>query len=123
TLTNGVFLLNGLGGANNPAYSIIGAPGGTTYSAAGGSVAGNGPHNPFLNQTATWTFSIPNLVSGVTPGHIVFSFNTSAGNLFSCDSDVAGCEGGGGSHATPEPLSFVLVGSGLIGLYFVRRRR
>src|SRR6266851_7243876 len=31
--------------------------------------------------------------------------------------------GGGGGQAVPEPVSFLLAGSGLIGLYFIRRRR
>jgi PEP-CTERM motif len=126
TLNSGVFLLNRL--ANGPAMSIIGppAPGvGGTYSAAGGSIAGNGAHNPFINQTATWTFTIPNLVTNgpVTPAHIVFSFGT-AGDQFFCITP-ADCGGGGGGqgHPTPEPLTFALVGGGLIGMYFIRRRR
>jgi hypothetical protein len=32
-------------------------------------------------------------------------------------------DGGGGGQGTPEPLSFLLTGSGLIGIYFIRRRR
>jgi PEP-CTERM motif len=31
--------------------------------------------------------------------------------------------GGGGAQTTPEPLTFALVGGGLIGMYFIRRRR
>jgi hypothetical protein len=122
TLTSGVYLLNGLGGANSPAYSIIGPPDGSgNYSAAGGSIAGNGPHNPFIYQTATWTFTIPGLSPGpITVGHVVFSFNTTAGDIFSCD--ASGC-GGGGGQATPEPVTLLLTGSGLIGMYFIRRRR
>ena len=122
TLNSGVFLLNALGGANGPAYSIIGPPDGSgDYSAANSSIAGNGPHNPFIYQTATWTFNIPNLVSQgpITIGHVVFSFNTTAGETFSCD--ASGC-GGGGGQATPEPVTLLLTGTGLIGMYFVRRR-
>jgi hypothetical protein len=122
TLTSGVFLLNGLGGTHNPAYSIIGPPGGPTYSNAGGSIAGNGPHNPFINQTATWTFNIPGLSPGpITVGHVIFSFGTMSGDIFSCDN--SGCGGGGGGQAAPEPVTLLLTGSGLIGLYFIRRRR
>jgi hypothetical protein len=122
TLVSGVYLLNGLGGANNPAYSIIGPPDGSgNYSAAGGSIAGNGAHNPFINQTATWTFTIPNLVTSgpITISHVVFSFNTTGGDTFSCDD--SGC--GGGGQAVPEPVTLLLTGSGLIGMYFIRPRR
>jgi hypothetical protein len=123
SLTSGTFLLNGLGGTHNPRYSIIGPPGsGGTYSNANGSLT-NGSHDPFINQTATWTFTFASLPVGVTVGHVVFSFNTSSGDNFSCDTDPNGCGGGGGGQSTPEPLSFVLAGSGLIGIYFIRRRR
>ena len=123
TLTSGIYLLNGLGGANNPAYSIIGPPDGSgNYSAAKGSIAGNSSHNPFIYQTATWTFHIPDLVSAgpITVGHVIFSFGTTSGETFSCDD--SGC-GGGGGQAVPEPVTLLLTGTGLIGLYFIRRHR
>ena len=117
----GVFLLNGLGGSHNPAFSIIGPPGGAGYTNANGSLT-NGAHNPFINGNATWTFAIPGIAAtGVHPAHIVFSFGTTAGDLFTCD-DNGGC-GGGPGQSVPEPLSFALVGGGLIGMYFIRRRR
>lgn len=51
--------LDALGGtaANPPTHTIIGPPGTGSlgYSNAGGSIAGNSAHNPFLNQTATFT--------------------------------------------------------------------
>ena len=122
SLNSGVFTLDGLAGGHNPAYSIIGPPGGATYSNAKGSIAGNGPHNPFINQTATWTFNIPNLATGVTPGHVVFSFNTTSGDLFSCDSDPMHCESVPPS-SVPEPSALVLIGSGLIGIGFLRKRQ
>ena len=31
--------------------------------------------------------------------------------------------GGGGGQAVPEPVSFLLAGSGLIGIYFLQRRQ
>jgi hypothetical protein len=123
SLSSSTFLLDGLAGANNPAYSIIGPPDGSgNYSAAGGSIAGNGPHNPFIYQTATWIFHIPNLTPGpITVSHVIFSFGTAGGDTFSCDD--SGCGGGGGGQAVPEPVTLLLTGTGLIGLYFIRRHR
>jgi hypothetical protein len=44
--------------ANSPADTIIGPPGPDgTYSKANGSIAGNGPHNPFLSSL-TWSFEL-----------------------------------------------------------------
>lgn len=116
-VTGATFLMNGLGGSNTPAYSIIGPPGaGGTYSNAGGSIAGNGPHNPFVYTTATWTFALSTLPATFSIGDVVFSFNTTAGDTYSCAS--SGCT----SMITPEPWTFVLAGTGLIGIFFIRRR-
>ena len=55
-----------------PGTTIIGAPGaGGTYDQANGSIAGNGPHNPFVYLTATFTITdagvnADTLFSGVT---------------------------------------------------------
>jgi PEP-CTERM motif len=117
---SGGFLLNGLGHA-----SIIGPPGGSGYTNANGSIAGNHGHNPFINQTAQWIFTLSGLPSSsaltLTPTHIVFSFGTSGAEFFCIT--PSDCGGGGGGQSTPEPLSFALVGGGLIGMYFIRRRR
>jgi hypothetical protein len=44
--------------ASSPAYSLIGPPGPDgTYSNANGSIAGNGPHNPFLTSLI-WSFEV-----------------------------------------------------------------
>jgi hypothetical protein len=46
------------GGGAGPAHLIVGPPdGGNVYTAANGSIAGNGPHNPFLNQSASFTIT------------------------------------------------------------------
>jgi hypothetical protein len=62
-----------------PSHLIIGPPGGPTYANANGSIAGNGPHNPFLNQTASFTLSIPGLTADSRVTSATFSFGTTAG--------------------------------------------
>jgi hypothetical protein len=59
--------LNGTGHAG-PKHLIIGPPDGSnTYSAANDSIAKTGgPHNPFLNQTATFEVSGPGITAATT---------------------------------------------------------
>jgi hypothetical protein len=113
---SGGFTLNALAG-----NSIIGPPGSAGYTNAKSTITG-------INQSAQWTFllaGLPNLsTTTVTPTHVVFSFGTTAGDLFSCDSTANDCAGLGFTPtSTPEPWTFVLAGTGLVGIYFIRRRR
>jgi hypothetical protein len=101
-------------GHAGPAHLIIGPPGGPTYAAANGSIAKNGPHNPFLNQSATFTITAPNVSADTTITGATFSFGTTEGVLIT------------GVPTVPEPSSLMLGLAGLgvvgsIGLY--RRRR
>jgi hypothetical protein len=100
------------GGCIGPAGLIIGPPGaGGIYTAANGSIAGNAPHNPFLNQTATFTLTIPGLTSVSQITSFTFSFGTVAGV------NVPGTPG------VPEPASMVLLGTGLVSVAAGLRRR
>lgn len=86
-----------------PTSTIIGAPGGGgVYSNANGSIAGSGPHNPFINQTATWTFACTSCGGAI--GDVVISFGTTPTSV-------------------PEPASMLLLGSGLSALGFFSRRK
>jgi len=91
-----------------PAELIIG-PG--PYTNANASIAGNGPHNPFMNQTATFTILDSNITNSTTISNVLFSYGTTFGL------DGAGIP-------TPEPRSYVFLAlvSGLIVLASRRKK-
>ena len=104
--------LSVLGTPTGPAHLIIGPPaGGGTYSAANGSIAGNGPHNAFLNQSATFTLAITGVTAATNVTGATFSFGTTAGV------NIPGTPTG-----TPEPGTLVLFGTGLLGCAGLLRR-
>jgi hypothetical protein len=106
----GTYTLDDLaGGGAGPAHTIIGTPNGSNvYSNANPSIEGNGPHNPFLAQTAVFNFTFTGGVnSDSTPKNIQWQFGTTSG--FS-----------GGT--VPEPMSLSLVGGGLLALGLFRKR-
>ena len=110
------FHLNGLGAANTPAYTILGAPNGSgIYSAANGSIAGNGPHNPFLDQIATFTLSIAGLTADTTITSATLSFGTTSGDNVTTTTTT-------NKTSVPDNgVTLVMLGAALVGLGLFRR--
>jgi hypothetical protein len=107
TTTTGLF--EQIGSGTGPAQLIIG-PG--PYTNANGSINNNNAHNPFINQTVTWTVSAPGVSDSTTITAATFSFGTTLGN------NIPGI-------SVPEPTTGVLmaIGMGAFGLVHVVRRR
>ena len=74
------FFLNDLNGGAGPAHLLIGGadPDGTD-SAANGSIAGNKPHNAFLDETAIFSIRAAGVTASTSITGVAFSFGTSSG--------------------------------------------
>ena len=105
-----------------PDGSLIGSPDPlhpTLYSAANGSIAGNGPHNPFIAGSFTETFTVSSL-AGISINGVFLQFgdDTFTPTVPTADhQDVT-------LISDPEPGSMIIWGGlGLAGVCLVRRRK
>lgn len=97
-------------------YGIIGPPTGSVYT-ANSSVAGNGPHNPFLFGTATFELTVQGLNNPVVDYSIT-------GVTFLYGSGPENPVNGFKTGAVPEPSSVLMGGMALAALAgFSRLRR
>jgi len=106
--------LHVLGTPIGPAHTLIGGPDGSNlYSNANGSIAGNGPHNPFITGTATFDLQVLGVTTLSLVNSATFSFGTTEGN------NVPGIR-----SRVPEPSTLLLLVSGLsiVGAMGWRRR-
>jgi hypothetical protein len=106
--------LDGLGGGNTPADTIIGpADSNGKYNEANPSVAGNGPHNPFIDGTLNFVIKqgTGSITDATTIASVSFSWGTTTGD------DVPG-------YPVPEPSTLAIAGLGALGFigYGLRRR-
>jgi hypothetical protein len=107
-LENAFLRLHVLGTPIGPAHTLIGPPGGATYSNANASIAGNGPHNPFLHDSAVFFLHVPFVTADTTVDAAVFSFGTTEGVVVVGEPCEDGCP------RVPEPSAgaiFLLSGA------------
>lgn len=108
TVTVCVICAFGISAPAGPDQTIVGGSGSGLYANANGSIAGNGPHNPFLVGTTTFTLIVPGVTVNSTFSNVVIQFGTTATPP---------------TTEVPEPASMLLLGTGLIGAAAGLRKR
>jgi hypothetical protein len=107
-------------GHAGPAHTIIGAPAADNkYDAADGSIAGNGPHNPFLALSGVFQFALTGVDGLPSVTATTFQFGTADGQGQQTGTCTERCA----VESSPEPLTMGLSGTGLLFIGLWRRRR
>jgi hypothetical protein len=115
--------LDALGQQTSPEHLLIGPAGaGGTYSNANGSIADNRPHNPFLNQTASFAIALMNTTTTPTITGVTFSFGTTEGAELVAD-PLGDPPTPFAANPIPAALPLFATGLGGLGLLAWRRKR
>jgi hypothetical protein len=106
------------GGCAGPSHTILGQPDGSNlYSNANSSIAGNGPHNPFIQDRITFTFTFASGVNSNTQLSAVnFQFGTTPDTFIPGTSCTTNC----GDIPLPEPAPLALLAIGMLALLGTR---
>jgi hypothetical protein len=112
---------------SGPDQGIIGPPNNSTnkYNNANGSIGGNGPHNPFLGLSGTFTVGLTGVTPLTTVSNVKIGWNTSPSDTGQQVTALCTTPGGCATIAVvvPEPGFLLPIGAGLIALAAFAKRR
>jgi hypothetical protein len=98
-------------GAAGPSNLLIGPPGSNgLYSNANSSIAGNGPHNPFLAGPAVFDLNITGITASSKVTNVTFGYGTSTGDYVS-------------AVPVPEPSGLLLLLTCVLGIGLICRHQ
>ena len=92
--------------------TIIGPATSGNYATVNGSIGGNSPHNPFIQQQASFTIKDAGILSTATVSDVTIGFGTTSNGATSANT----------AKTLPEPGSFALIGIGLLSVFFRRSK-